>query len=121
MEQGILLSCIIIVTGAALFAAALLSLAKRRMTEPFCLIWGLISAMVILAGILVRQMPWTQDISGTGLILILIGAFCMIYGAFFTSVCVSELMRKNLELSMQVSLLLAEIEELKNEKDSHSD
>lgn len=114
MEQGVLLRVIMILTGAALLSVTFLSLAKRRMAEPFCLTWGLISVMIISAGILLRPVQWNRCISGSGLALVLLAGFCLIYVAYFMSVRISELMRKNLELSMQVSLLNTEIEELKS-------
>lgn len=88
------------------------SLAKRRMTEPFCLTWGIISVVLILAGILLRPTLWNRFISMTGMFLVLLLGFAVIYIAFFVSTRVSELMRKNQELAMQVSLLNWEKDEL---------
>ena len=42
----------------------------------------------------------------------------MIFGAYFMSVRVSELMRRNLELAMQVALVKQELEELKKQEDA---
>ena len=112
MEPGVLLRIIMILTGVILFFVTLASLAKRRMTESFCLTWGLISVIIILAGILLRPTEWSSYISGTGMILVGMIGFCVIYGAYFMSTKVSELMRKNLELAMQVSLLKKENEEI---------
>lgn len=113
MEPEVLLRIIIILTGVVLFCVTLSSLAKRRMTESFCLTWGFISVIIILSGILLRPTEWTSYISGTGMILVGIVAFCVIYGAYFISIKVSELIRRNLELAMQVSLLGKENEEIR--------
>lgn len=113
MEPGVLLRIITILTGIVLFFVTLSSLAKRRMTESFCLTWGLISVIIIMAGILLRPTEWSSYISGTGMVLVGMIGFCVIYGAYFMSTKVSELMRKNLELAMQVSLLGRENEEMK--------
>lgn len=113
MEPEVLLRIIIILTGVVLFCVTLSSLAKRRMTESFCLTWGFISVIIILSGILLRPTEWTSYISGTGMILVGIVAFCVIYGAYFISIKVSELVRRNLELAMQVSLLGKENEEIR--------
>jgi len=115
MEPGAVLRFIMIVTGVFLFFITLSSLAKRKMTEPFCLTWGLISLIIILGGILLRPTEWNRYISGTGILLVMLIAFCVIFGAYFMSARVSELMRKNLELAMQVSLLNQENEEMKRE------
>lgn len=88
------------------------SLARKRMTEPFCLTWGIISVVLILAGILLRPTLWNYYISATGMFLVLLVGFAVIYIAFFLSTKVSELMRRSQELAMQVSLLNWEKEEL---------
>lgn len=113
MGPEVLLRIIIILLGVVLFCVTLFSLAKRRMTESFCLTWGFISVFIILAGILLRPTEWTSYISSTGMILVGIVAFCLIYGAYFMSIKVSELMRRNLELAMQISLLGKENEEIR--------
>lgn len=113
MEPGVLLRIIIILVGIVLFCVTLFSLAKRRMTESFCLTWGFISVIIVLAGILLRPTELASYISGTGMILVGIVAFCVIYGAYFMSIKVSELMRRNLELAMQISLLRKENEEIR--------
>lgn len=113
MEPSVLLRIIMILTGVVLFVVTLSSLAKRRMTESFCLTWGLISVIIILAGILLRPTEWSSYISSTGMILVGLIGFCVVYGAYFMSTKVSELMRKNMELAMQVSLLGKENEEMK--------
>lgn len=112
MEAGVMLRIIMIVAGFALLGLSLSSLAKRRMTEPFCLTWGLISVLIILAGILLRLAEWNKYISPTGMLLVLLLGFCLVYGAYFISARVSELMRKNQELAIQVSLLTQENEEI---------
>lgn len=96
-----------------MFFLTLASLAKRRMTESFCLTWGGVSVIIILAGILLRPTEWSNYISCTGLVLVGMVAFCVLYGAYFMSIKVSELMRKNLELAMQISLLGEENEEFR--------
>lgn len=71
--------------------------------------------MIILAGILLRPQEWNRYISGTGLVLVLMIGFCIVYGAYFVSARVSELMRRNLELAMQVSLLNHENAEIRKQ------
>lgn len=112
MEPGVILQIILIIVGVVLFATVASSLAKRKMTESFCLTWGFIAIIIILAGILLRPAEWNKYISGTGMLLLIMIGFCIIYGAYFMSGKVSDLIRKNTELSMQVSLLNHEKEEL---------
>ena len=117
MAPGVLLRIIVIVTGISLFFVTISSLAKRKMTESFCLTWGLISVIIVLAGILLRPTQLSRYISGTGLVLVGLIGFCVIYGTYFMSTKISELMRKNMELAMQVSLLGKENEEIKDRLD----
>lgn len=109
MEPGLLLQIIMILTGVYLLVRTISSLAKRRMTEPFCLTWGLVAIGIILAGCLLRPAGWNQYISYTGMVLLLLIGFCLLYGAYFISCRVSELMRQNNELAIQVSLLKEEV------------
>lgn len=112
METGDLLRIIICCGGVVLLGITMSSLARRKMTEPFCLTWGIISVVLILAGILLRPTLWNSLISLTGMFLVLLLGFAVIYISFFVSTRVSELMRKNQELAMQVSLLNWEKDEL---------
>ena len=74
--------------------------------------WGLISLIIILAGILLRPDEWNRYISTKGMLLVVLIGFCVVYGIYFMSARVSELMRRNQELSMQVSLLNYEVEKM---------
>ena len=121
MEPGVILRIILIAVGGILLATVISSLAKRKMTESFCLTWGLIAIIIILAGILLRPAEWNKYISGTGMMLLLMIGFCIVYGAYFMSGKVSELIRKNMELAMQVSLLNHEKEELHRRLDELSE
>lgn len=105
MGVGDILRIAAILTGFSLLGITVSSLARRKMTESFCLTWGLISIMFILAGILLRPYGVSQFVGYTGLWLILIVGFCAVFGAFFVSTKVSELIRKNQELAIQVTLL----------------
>lgn len=112
MIVGNILRGVIIIVGILLFWLTILSLAKRKMTETFCLIWGGISVAVILAGILLRPVLLEKYISTTGMILVSLVAFCIICGAYFLSTMISELTRKNQELAIQVSILKRENEKI---------
>lgn len=85
------------------------------MTEPFVLTWGLISVIIVLGGVLLRPTEWNRYISGTGLLLVGLISFCVIFGTYFISARVSELMRRNMELAMELSLMKQESEEMKEQ------
>ena len=123
MAVGDVLRLFVIVAGAYMFLKAILSLAKRKMTEPFCLVWAFLSALMILSGILLNPSQLDGYISTRGLILIIIIVSGILWGLWFISTQVSILKRRNQELAMQISLLnndcekiLRELEKLKREK-----
>lgn len=84
------------------------SLAHRKMTESFCLAWGLIAFILVLAGLFLRPTELRSFISPMGLVLVVMIGFCVVYVAYFMSTKVSELSRRNQELAIQVSLLSQE-------------
>lgn len=123
MAVGDVLRLFVIVAGAYMFLNAILSLAKRKMTEPFCLAWAVLSALMILSGILLNPSQLDGYISTRGLILIIMIVSGILWGLWFISTQVSILKRRNQELAMQISLLnndcekiLRELEKLKREK-----
>lgn len=123
MAVGDVLRLFVIVAGAYMFLKAILSLAKRKMTEPFCLAWAVLSALMIFSGILLNPSQLDGYISTRGLILIIMIVSGILWGLWFISTQVSILKRKNQELAMQISLLnndcekiLRELEKLKREK-----
>ncbi len=112
MDAAAILKIIIIVTGIFLLIIAISSLAKRVMHESFCLAWGVVSVAIIVAGIVLNPTQWSSYVSKAGLFLILLIFFTMVYAAYFASVKISELTRKNQELAIQVSLLNEQTERL---------
>ena len=123
MAVGDVLRLFVIVAGAYMFLKAILSLAKRKMTEPFCLAWAVLSALMILSGIILNPSQLDRYVSLRGLILIMIIVSGLLWGLWFISTQVSSLKRRNQELAMQISLLnhdcekmLRELEKLRKEK-----
>lgn len=124
MTVGDVLRIFMVIVGVMLLWTTISSLAKRKMTETVCLVWGLVSIVCILAGILLRPYGVNRYVSMTGLFLIMIVGIVVLAGAFFVSIKLSELARKNHELAVQVSLLnyenrsmmerLEQLEESKN-------
>lgn len=110
MEVGDILRICFILVGIILFGVTLTSLAKRKMTETFCLIWGGVSLLVIFAGIMLRPVLLKNYISKPGMIILSLVGFCIICGAYFLSTMISDLTRKNRELAIQVSLLKRQCE-----------
>lgn len=115
MDAGLILQIILVAAGVLIVCITLLSLAKSRMTESFCLMWSIFAIVLILAGIMLRPVGWDQYVSPVGLVLILILICCGIHFLYFVTCRVSELMRKVNELAIQISLLHTEREEMEKE------
>lgn len=122
MASGDILRLFVIAAGAYMLVKAVLSLAKRKMTEPFCLAWVLLSALMV-NGVLLNPSQLDRYISTRGLILIIIVVSGILWGLWFISTQVSLLKRRNQEMAMQISLLnndcekiLKELEKMKKEK-----
>lgn len=111
-DPGNILRIVLFLIGISLLIITVVSLAKRKMNESFCLAWGIVSVAIILAGCLLRPSGWTRFMSATGLVLVLVIIFSAIYAVLFVSLKISELMRKNTELAIQVSLLNQENERI---------
>nr|WP_295287146.1 hypothetical protein [uncultured Blautia sp.] len=105
MASGDLLTIFLIVLGICLFVMAILSLAKRKMTEPFCLAWACVSVLLVICGILIEPSELERYISLRVLILILLITIGVGWILWFISTQISILRRRNQEIAMQISLL----------------
>lgn len=105
MASGYLLTVFLVVMGICLFVMAILSLAKRKMTEPFCLAWVCVSVLIVICGILIEPSELDRYISLRVLILILFITIGVGWILWFISTQLSILRRKNQEIAMQISLL----------------
>ena len=112
MAAGDLLRVFVIVMGVWLLLMAVLSLAKRRMTEQFCLAWAIVSVLMVICGILVNPSELDKYISLRILILIFLIAIGVVWILWFISTQLSILSRKNQELAMQISLLNQDSEQI---------
>ena len=126
MASGDLLTMFLIVLGICLFVMAILSLAKRKMTEPFCLAWACVSVLLVICGILIEPSELERYISLRVLILILLITIGVGWILWFISTQISILRRRNQEIAMQISLLnqdsermMKKLEELEKRIDQH--
>ena len=115
MAMAIALRIVLILLGCYLLVMTLLSLARRKTSEQFCLVWALMSVLMVLTGLLLKPSSIERFISARGFILIIIALFGVLWGLWFISTQVSILIRKNQELAIQISLLNQDIERLSTE------
>ena len=112
--MSLITKTVIVLVGCFLLGDAIISLAKRKMTESFCLMWGTIAVAAILTGAFIQPSVITRYISPIGLILISIIVAIGLYATLFLTHTVSELMRKTNDMAIEISLLKKENEDLKN-------
>lgn len=112
---------ILIGIGIGAMFAAVLALARRKMTETLCLVWGFLALVFIAAGILLHPAGWKQYLSNEGLALIVIAGVCLLTAAYFISVGISDLLCRMRETAIQISLLRLESELLKNGEGKRKD
>ena len=110
MTMAIALRIVLILLGCYLLVMTLLSLARRKMSEQFCLVWALMSVLMVLTGLLLKPSSIERFISARGFILIIIALFGVLWGLWFISTQVSIQ-----ELAIQISLLNQDIERLSTE------
>ena len=77
--------------------------------------WGFVALLGIIAGIVLHPSGWIEYMSETGMALVIILGFCLIYGLFYASCHLSDILKKQTEMAMNISLLNQEIIELKKE------
>lgn len=112
MDTGSILRYFLCIIGVILLFFAVSSLARKKLTESFALIWGGLAVISFITGILIQPVLLNNYISLPGMVLIVLCVVCALWGAYFISLRVSELMRKNAELAIDVSLLHQETDEM---------
>lgn len=110
MGADIWIRLLLILIGLVILGVTTMSLAKKHMTESFCVFWGLVSILFIVAGILLRPREWNLYMSWQTLVLAFLGVISLLIAGFYFSVRISRLIRQVTELAIQVSLLNQENE-----------
>lgn len=110
MTAEVIFRIILIVIGMVVLFVAVLALAGRKMTETFCLVWGILALIFIFAGILLHPVGWNRYLSNEGLALCVLVGICLLTVAYFISVGVSDLLCRMRESAIQISLLRMESE-----------
>lgn len=105
MSAGNWLRVIMVAAGVFLLWMTLASLAKRKFTDGFSVLWGLLSVCMILAGVLLEPQGISSYISNTGIVIVCVAGAGLLFMFWCFSREISNLVRKNHELAMQLSLL----------------
>lgn len=99
-----------ILSGLVALAFSTLSLAGRKLDGTLCVVWGLLSFLLILAGCLLPPV----SLSGRGMALAVLAGLSLAAAAYSISAGLSKLLRRMRETAIQVSLLRLENERLRN-------
>ncbi len=103
--------------GAALMLFSFWMNSFKKITVNFAVIWEILGFVMIGIGVIPAFSKWTKLLgSGTSLALFCVGAI-FLFEEVRTGVILSQLMIKNKELAMQVSLLNQENEFIVKELD----
>ncbi|MCR4992100.1 MAG: DUF2304 domain-containing protein [Lachnospiraceae bacterium] len=113
MDYGLFLQIVLIVAGVIILVTDVLLLAKRKLAESISIVWGFGALIFIVAGIVLHPSGWINYMSKAGMALMILLGFCVVYGLFYASIRLSEIIRKQNEMAMDISLLNQEMVELK--------
>ena len=105
MIREYLLQIILIAEGLLLLTHTMLSLARKKLTETISMLWGFISIVLIVAGLVLLPFDWTPHITPGALIIVALAFTVLVQGTFYLSCLLSYTMRKTQELAIQISLL----------------
>ncbi len=97
--------------GLAALAVAVIALARKKMTELLCMVWGALALLLIAGGLLLRPADWKRYLSHRGLILLVLTGIALFATAYLISVVVSELLCQNREAAIQIALLRHQADE----------
>ena len=115
--MGSVLRIVMILVGILILFMIVFSLAKRKMTQFFCLVWSAISILMIIAGILLKPCLLDSFLSRRAFVLLILVGLTILWTFWFITLQVSTLSRRNQELAIQVSLLNQEYIEMSKQLD----
>lgn len=118
MRDGLIIQILLIAFGTSMLVTSFISLVRRKMSEPVVIPWGIGAIVFIVLGIVIRPDHWREYISPQGLTLVIVIFVCAAYAMYFFSIRITDTMKKNNELAIQVSLLNTEVEELRKKMES---
>lgn len=103
--------CIItIIEGIVLLIVDFLAFVYQKITVGVCLCWSAFAVIFILLGAVPGLSDWTRIIPREAIPAYLLISLAIMACFFYLSCAVSQLLRKNQELAMHVSLLNQENE-----------
>ncbi len=109
MIAGIL--CVItVLEGILLLVVDFISFVYQKITVGIELCWSAFAVVLILLGVVPGLSDWSKVVPREAIPAFLLISLAIIFSFFYLSCAVSQLLRKNQELAMHVSLLNQENE-----------
>lgn len=102
----------VILMGLALLVMDFLTFVYRKITEGMGLLWFVLGGVLLLLGLVPGLCDWTSAVPQKAVPALLLAGSVFLAAAFYISSLVSQLLRKNQELAMHVSLLNQENESI---------
>ena len=115
MTVADVLRLIVVAEGIILLIMAFLAFVYRKMTEGIALSWGAFGGILILLGAIPAFAGWSRWLPAEAVPAFVVLTAAVMLGVFYLSCSVSQLIRKNQELAMHVSLLNQENESILEE------
>lgn len=105
-----ILCLITIIEGIALLVVDFISFVYQKITVGIELCWSAFAVVLILLGVVPGLSDWSKTIPIEAVPAFLLISLAIIFSFFYLSCAISQLLRKNQELAMHVSLLNQENE-----------
>lgn len=103
--QEYLLQIVLLTVGVLLLVRTLWSLARKKMTETLSMFWSVTAILLVVAGLLLIPLNWSQYITHGAVIFVTVGFVLVFEGMYFLSIQLSYTTRRIQELAIQISLL----------------
>ncbi len=104
-----------VVIGAALIGFTFCTHCAKRLTVDYAVAWSLLGAILVFMGLIPAFSRWLSSLGPQVEWVLFCAGVLLLAAGMHESIVISRLLTKNKELSMQVSLLNQENEEMKAE------
>lgn len=105
----------VVVMGMLLMGMDFMTYVYQKVTESIGLCWFMIGSVLVLLGIVPGLNAWVETVPPKAVPAVIIAGLVFFLTAFYFSSLISQLLRKNQELAMHVSLLNQENESILHE------
>lgn len=112
METTALLQILMVIGGVIFLGLTFLEYAKKKMIAEIGLLWSFFSMLIVGIGLIPGSLSWIGHIRRSMALVMFGFAFFFLLLLLYLSIAISQLLRKNLELAMQTSLLNQENEQV---------